>query len=208
MTSQAEDFFTHGDERWVPIGVSKDERRAAAGPRASPIGTSRLFEPPMVDLYPAYRNPSVCSRGYHCVFALSGPRLVVDTFHVNLHGGKAGHAVNGVEPKVKQGMLNNSYAGVGYPLEFTGGLLLGHGVVAMFRACKAIRDLQRLLAYESLLELTFHNGALVASFDRSSQVAELRQQLMTSQPGGTPTPEQTCQRVAELLSGEYDIVTY
>lgn len=69
--------------------------------------------------------------------------------------------------------------GLAFPVRFTGGLLLGDGRI---EELAADRDLHPALSYRTVLELTFESGHLLATVDRSAEMAEMRE---SDEPGAS-----------------------
>jgi hypothetical protein len=169
MTAQIDDIFRYEDAEYAVCGISE--------------GT--LFNPSLLGLNPV-GTCSACWRGYQAVFAIADSRLVLDTLHVNLLAGGEGYArqegppINGVSPTGPRGehdWFNNHYDDLAYPLEYTGGLLLGDGFI---RDLYVHMGFHPAWKYKAVIELVFESGILQAEFDRSRRMARFRERLLAS----------------------------
>lgn len=136
---------------------------------------------------------SACWRGYQAVFSVLDSCLVLDTLDVNLYdydeeSGRftrcEGPPVNGVSPTgpgERHSFCNNFYVGLGYRLQYTGGLLLGDGLIEGLRTCGVFRP---AWTYANVIELVFDQGMLVTEVERSEPMAELRKQILEDCPNG------------------------
>lgn len=167
MTSQINDMFRYRKCEYALAGISEGE----------------FFDPSLLDLKPS-GTCSACWRGYQAVFALSGSRLVLDALHVNLlkpgegYKREEGPLINGVKPGEPRGeydWFNNHYEGLEYNLEYTGGLLLAAGFIKELYVHMGFHPAWK---YERVVELVFDAGILKQEFDRSAQMAELRQRFL------------------------------
>ena len=124
MTAQISDTFRHNGIEFSVSGISEGE----------------LFKPSILDLNPA-GTCTACWRGYQATFAVSRSHLVLNTLHVNLlvadgdrYQRQEGPTINGISPTGSRGeydWFNNNYVGLEYHLEYSGGLLLAHGLVVV-----------------------------------------------------------------------------
>jgi hypothetical protein len=167
MTAQINDVFRYRNHEYAVAGISEGE----------------LFDPSLLDLKPA-GTCTACWRGYQAVFALSGSRLVLDALHVNLlkpgegYGREEGPQINGVkpgEPRGEHDWFNNHYEGLEYHLEYTGGLLLADGFIQELYVHMGFHPAWK---YERVVELIFDGGIVKQEFDRSEQMAEIRQRFL------------------------------
>lgn len=184
MTAQINDSFRYRDAEYSLAGISEGE----------------LFDISLLDLEPAAAS-TACWRGYQAVFAVVQSRLVLDTLHVNLFrpgAGKeryqreVGPVINGVTPspaEKKVDFFNNHYQGLNYHLEYSGGLLLANGFI---RSLYVHMGFHPAWKYESVIELIFNGGILMQEFDRSEQMAEIREMVTKSHSAdGMPTKDET-----------------
>jgi hypothetical protein len=196
MTAQINDMFRYRKCEYALAGISEGE----------------LFDPSLLDLKPS-GTCSACWRGYQAVFALSGPRLVLDALHVNLlkpgegHEREEGPLINGVKPGEPRGeydWFNNHYEGLEFHLEYTGGLLLAAGFIKELYVHMGFHPAWK---YERVVELIFDAGILKQEFDRSAQMAELRQKFL--EPRGAngsdrmPTEDEIAQFVERAFDRSY-----
>lgn len=169
MTAQIDDIFKHNGTDYSVAGISEGE----------------LFEVSQLDLRPV-GICTACWRGYQAIFAVSDSRLVLDTLHANLlaDGEKMerqeGPMINGVTPtgqQEKHDWFNNHYVGLGYHLEYTGGLLLADGFIDNLYVHMGFHTAWK---YTRVVELIFSKGILQNEFDRSDRMAEVRQKMLDS----------------------------
>ena len=163
MTGQISDGF-HYQEREFSISGISDHKT--------------WFKPSRLRLKP--ESPSTaCWRGYVAHFALSAADLVLDQLHIFLVGKdyapKTGPSIKGVKPqgsRAENDWFNNHYLDLGYPLNYTGRLLLGADFI---REQYVHMGPQLPWKYEEVHELVFNEGALVEAYDRSEQMVAIRQ---------------------------------
>ncbi|KPL12677.1 hypothetical protein AMJ74_06400 [candidate division WOR_3 bacterium SM1_77] len=169
MTAQIDDIFRYNDTDYSVVGISEGE----------------LFEPSALDLRPV-GTCTACWRGYQAIFAVSDSRLTLDTLHVSLltedeeMERQEGPTINGVTPTGPQGeydWFDNHYVGLGYHLEYTGGLLLADGFIDDLYEHMGFHPAWK---YTRVVELVFSNGILQKEFDRSDRMAEVRQKILDS----------------------------
>ena len=105
---------------------------------------------------------------------------MLDQLHIYLAGKdyapKKGPSIKGVKPKGQgegRDWFNNHYLDLGYPLKYTGKLLLG---VDFIPALYVHMGTQLSWKYEEVHELVFKEGVLVEAYDRSEQMVALRQE--------------------------------
>ncbi len=164
MTAQIDDVFRYHETEYSIAGISEGE----------------LFDPTLLDLRPV-GTCSACWRGYQAVFADDESRLVLDTLHVSLT--KGGPTINGVVPtgrEEKYDWFDNHYSGLGYRLDYTGGLLLADGFIEELYVHMGFHPAWK---YARVMELVFADGILQSESDRSERMADVRQQVLDS-PGG------------------------
>jgi len=163
MTGQISDSLRYHERDFAIAGVS-DEKT--------------WFKPSHLRLKPESPN-TACWRGFYARFAILNSQLVLDDLHLFLIGEDytptVGPRINGVQPsgsKVDHDWFNNHYQGLGYPLKYTGRLLLGAGFI-----CEHYVHMGTQLPwkYEEVHELVFKQGVLQEAFDRSAQMVAVRQ---------------------------------
>lgn len=192
LTIQINDTFQHEGRKYAVACISE--------------GT--LFNPAILDLQP-FAASTACYRGYQAVFGLIGKRLVLDALQVNLlqqgtSHRREGPTINGVKPtgsRYEYDLFNNNYYGIGFPLEYSGGVLLGDGFI---RNWFVHMGLHPALKYERVVELIFESGILKREFDRSEQMAEVRARVADSPSVGDSQSKPTDDEFAELLERAFD----
>ena len=169
MTVQIDDIFILNDTDYSVAGISE----------------GKLFHPSMLGLRPS-GTCSACWRGYQAIYAVSDSRLTLDTLHVDLltEGDEMlrqeGPSINGVTPTGPQenhDWFNNHYTGLGYHLEYTGGLLLADGFIDNLYIDMGFHPAWK---YTRVLELIFKNGIFQKEFDRSDRMTEVRQKILNA----------------------------
>lgn len=196
MTAQINDTFRYKKREFSIAGISEGE----------------LFDPSLLELKPM-GTCTACWRGYQAIFALSNSRLVLDVLHVNLlKPGEGferdeGPPINGVKPIESQGehdWFNNHYEGLQYHLEYTGGLLLADGFIDELYVHMGFHPAWK---YEHVVELVFDAGIIKHEFDRSEQMAEIRQRFLESRgendSGQIPTQDEIAQFVERAFDRRY-----
>ena len=147
------------------------------------ISSEPLFEPGMLGLAPTGMC-SLCWRGYQGIFSLSDSNLVLKTLHINLldkdqdFASQTGPAINNVSPAGPDSdwdIFNNHYAGMDYRLDYTGGLLLADEFIDELSFHIGFDPAWK---YKRVLELVFVNGVLRKEFDRSEQIANVRNTIL------------------------------
>ena len=193
MTAQIDDTFRYRKREYALAGISEGE----------------LFDPSLLGLKPA-GTCTACWRGYQAVFALSGSRLVLDGLHVNLlksgdrYEREEGPPINGVkpgEPRGEHDWFNNHYEGLDYHLEYTGGLLLADGFIQELYLHMGFHPAWK---YERVVELIFDAGVLKKEFDRSEQMAEIRQRFLELRAEKDSTRMPTEDEIARFVERAFD----
>lgn len=130
---------------------------------------------------------TACYRGALCRYRVDGRRLVLHAAEIGAPPGTAPVPLLGVGPgrsaypEMFRGRL--SYVDIGAPVAFTGRLLVGADVVSIGRLHMGFRP---AYGFARGWELTFRDGVLVASADRSAELAEVRRRLAGTRPGPAP----------------------
>ncbi len=193
MTAQIDDVFRHNGTDFSVTGISEGE----------------LFDPSLLDLKPA-GTCSACWRGYQAIFAVSESHLVLDTLHVNLltegegYERQEGPPINRVTPqgpRDEDDWFNNSYIGLDYHLEYTGGLLLADGFIDDLYVHMGFHPAWK---YTNVIELIFANGILQQEFDRSKQMAEIRQKIIDSRDEDATSRMPTHDEVHDFVERAFD----
>jgi len=193
MTAQINDTFRYRQREYSVAGISEGE----------------LFDPSLLDLKPA-GTCSACWRGYQAVFALFDARLVLDALHVNLlksgegYEREEGPPINGVKPGEPRGeydLFNNHYEGLQYHLEYTSGLLLADGFIKELYVHMGFHPAWK---YEKVVELIFDAGILKQEFERSEQMAEIRQRFLGSRAENDSDGMPTEYKIAMFVERAFD----
>lgn len=164
MTGQISDGFHYQGRDFDIAGISNEKT---------------WFNPSRLRLKPEAPT-TACWRGFLAHFALADAHLVLDRLHIFLVGKDyapaVGPSINGVQPKgpsAEHAWFNNHYLDLGYPLKYTGRLLLGAGFI---RELYVHMGAQLPWKYEEVHELVFREGVLVEAYDRSKPMVAIRQE--------------------------------
>lgn len=158
MTAQVSDVFRYRDAYYALAGISEGE----------------VFD---ISVFGLELNHfcSACWRGYTAEFAVVQGRLVLDELHVRLKRPGEGPAINELKPYLKNGC--DHYEGLGYQLEYSGGLLLADGFIQSLYVHMGFHPAWK---YETVIELIFDAGILKKEIDRSDRMAEIREMAFNS----------------------------
>lgn len=182
MTAQIDDFFLYDEHSYSVSGISEGS----------------LFDPAILEIKPM-SSCTACWRGYFVEYGLVDRHLAVINLHANFYEEGEGYqrlqgpTINGVAPtdsKEEYDWFNNHYEKINFYLEFSGGLLLADGFIRNLYVHMGFHPAWK---YEKVRELIFENGILVADYDRSEKMAEIRE-LATSGglqkgPSGMPSDQ-------------------
>jgi hypothetical protein len=192
MTAQINDTFHYREREYAVAGISEGE----------------LFDPALLELNPR-GVCTACYRGYMAEFAVSNTRLVLRTLQVNLLNpseltAEVGPTFCGVKPTTSLDefeMFNNSYEGLNYHLEYTGGLLLGDGFIEDLYVHMGFHPAWK---YEAVVELVFDAGILMAEYDRSDQMAEFRRGMLENKDEGDAHRMPTDDEIKRFVDRAFD----
>jgi hypothetical protein len=196
MTAQINDAFQHRNTIYSVAGISE----------------GKVFDISVLGLKPSGTS-TACYRGYQAIFAISQSRLVLESLHVNLlpedeenqlYQQQQGPVINGVTPSPSSGginFFNNYYEGLNFPLKYTGGLLLATGFIKNLYVHMGFHQAWK---YEKVIELIFDAGILKKEFDRSDQMAEIREMVAESQNDGDSSKMQTKNEIMRFVERAFD----
>jgi hypothetical protein len=145
------------------------------------ISGNRLLEPKSLGLEPV-SFLSTCWRGFYAEYAIQDLRLVLVNLYVNLLTANreevVGPIIEGVKPERPGSSgkaFNNQYHRINKTIDFSGGVL----VAREYRPQEFDHvGFDAVWNYEKVCELIFDDGVLVAEFDRSDQVFEIRRKFL------------------------------
>ncbi|MFW6163890.1 MAG: hypothetical protein ACODAJ_14055 [Planctomycetota bacterium] len=164
MTAQAHDLVTWHGEAYDLCGANGDG----------------LFDPVAHGLTPAPMC-TACWRGYVCHYAVEEGCLILDDLMVTNAKTPAGRepvlgpAIRGVEPEPEgESFFNCVYRGVGLPVAYSGGMLLGRGFI---RELYVHMGFHPAWKFERVVELVFADGRLERHRDLSDRMREVRETL-------------------------------
>lgn len=168
MTAQAPDIVRHQGIEYAVTAVD---------------GTG-LFEPSALGWQPLPTSTG-CWRGFLCEYAIRDDMLVLDTLELGPdEAGTVPPPLHGVQPQ-PQDSTAWSYECRDLPVPFTGRLLLGDEFVP---AGYLNMGFLPAWCYADVLEVVFDAGRLVASHDRSAELADVRSRL--DGDGTRPAPDE------------------
>jgi hypothetical protein len=167
MTTQFGDTVRYRGRAFALAGVSGEGLFAPVAAGAPPAATS-----------------TANWRGYRCTYAVAGDRLRLEAVRLGLPGPELalvrrgqGRSLFGVPPRLDEGLeawLMGApvvYAGLGAPVLYTGGVLLGDDVI--LRLCGG-GGVPAAWKYRAVHELVFEEGALREAHDLSAAAADFR----------------------------------
>jgi hypothetical protein len=137
-----------------------------------------LFDPADHGLQPSEMS-AACQRGYHCLYSVEDGVLLLQHVKVGHDLGRKREPgttrptkIFGVLP-AEGDHLGTAYNALNHPIPFTGSLLLGRDFIA---------ELYQHVGFQSphncreVIELTFDDGTVVDTVDRSDEMREIRRQ--------------------------------
>lgn len=172
MTGQIPDEFLFQGERYAITGIN--------GPT--------LFNP--FDYGIRTRSASTaCWRGFQAFYTILNNKLVIENLFLN---SKEEKRINGIKPKKKTdfsadeeapffGDFTYYYLKLNLELNFTGSLLIAKEFI---NSMYVHMGFQRPIAYRTVYELTFENGQLVKTVNKSKEMEKRRKD--DSQKGANP----------------------
>jgi hypothetical protein len=171
------------------------------------VSGEALFDPAQLGLKPSWSRSS-CWRGYQAVFAVELQRLVLHDLHVCLFANdlerQAGPVIRDVTPtettEEEGDGFNNHYMGLGCPLNYSGGLLLGEGFLPRMRV---YGEFYPAGMYERVVELVFANGTIVQELDHSSAMDDLRERLVDKDQGLSVSMERLPEFMGRVFAQRY-----
>lgn len=166
MTAQISDRFFYREQEFDLAGVNGEG----------------LFEPELYGLRPV-GTCSACWRGYQCTYVVRDNQLVLDHLDVN-HGTGNENRLELCEPPQLNGRgassnagddlgwFNHTFANLTLPIRFSGGLLLARDFIEELYVHMGFHPAWK---FKEVHELLFKDGDLTQAFDRSSEMAKLRE---------------------------------
>ncbi|MCW2917788.1 MAG: hypothetical protein JWN52_5856 [Actinomycetia bacterium] len=150
---------------------------------------------------------TACWRGYVCDYEVSEGGLTLTGVDIGLCDESGNYlsvdsapALFGVRPRQDEDGVALRYGGFGEPVDFTGGLLIGQEFVDDYYVHMGF---QAGWKYESLYELLFEQGRLVAEHERSAAAAALRALAVDDRPDPSD-PEAVRRWVERSFTLDYD----
>lgn len=136
---------------------------------------------------------TACYHGHTSTFALVDDVLILTDLHIGrLKEGSQWKTINGIEPIRKSfggsvgpyqwpidDNVGRHYVGLNIKTDFTGGILIGSGFVALFKTL----GFQKPHSYKKVFELLFENGLLTTVVDHSEQAETQRNELIRRYEG-------------------------
>ena len=117
--------------------------------------------------------------------------------------GPDGPAINGVLPKAggRDSSFSDNYHNVGLPLPFSGGLMIGDDFV---NDRYVHMGFQSAWKYRKVIEFRFKEGILAATYDRSADMAAIREANAGKDPDALGKPI-TPHGIAEWIGRRFDL---
>ncbi|TFF84944.1 hypothetical protein EU523_00835 [Candidatus Heimdallarchaeota archaeon] len=174
MTGQIPDEFIFKGESYSIAGIK--------GPT--------LFNPRDYDISPQSAS-TACWRGFVAYYAVLEDRLIIDTLFIKC---KEPKEINGIEPKDETSFspedeeyayikhfFSYCYPKINLELDFTGSILIGKDFIDEMYVHMGF---QRPITFRTVYELTFENGQLIKTVNKSKEMDKRR--LEDSQKGARP----------------------
>jgi hypothetical protein len=124
-----------------------------------------------------------CARGYIPTYSILKDNLILASLDINLSKGDSyerleGPEINGIKPSPpdKSHGFNNVYRDMNYPLNYSGGVVIGHSFIGSHSM-----DVRSPWKYKHLIELIFEDGELIQEIDLSLEVGKMRAQKLDYQ---------------------------
>jgi hypothetical protein len=162
MTAQMHDSILLEDQKFSIVGVN---------------GTD-LFQPAAFQMNP-YMTVTSCWRGFVCEYKIESNKLFLNTLQINVDG--QAPRINGANPLVSKGMLNNVYNHLNLPMDFTGEILAGDQFI---RELYMHMGFQPAWKFEIVHQLMISHGTVLDTKDISPEMRRVREGM--SRP---PKPE-------------------
>lgn len=135
-----------------------------------------LFDPSVYGIETSAPH-TACWRGYLCGYALADRHLVLDELQLWSEPRRWPSVRPLLEEffgdrlEIDEGQTSVNATGLGCPIPFTGGLLLGDDFVEELHVRMGFQPAYK---YRRVLELTFESGLLLSQSDRSIEMEEIR----------------------------------
>ena len=135
-----------------------------------------LFDPADHDIATEAQD-TACWRGYVCHYAVANNQLLLDDLQLYLDPSRQTHNRAQIESVFGPGInfdedrFSAGAVGLAHPLPFTGSLLVAKGFIEDLYVHMGFQEAH---SYRNVLELTFEDGQLLGTTDRSEEMAEIR----------------------------------
>ncbi|WP_199300064.1 hypothetical protein [Trichocoleus sp. FACHB-262] len=176
MTGQISDSFDYRNQPYSLVGIRG-------------VG---LFDPAQHGIKPVAIS-TACWRGFFCIYEVADNALFLTTLYIGLGNEDEATAVRGEGPKLfgkvpsryplpkLKWMPNHESSdfkvdGIRELIPFTGGLLLGKDFI---QDMYVHGGYQRAYKFREVHEMVFDSGRLVEEHDRSAQMSELREMILS-----------------------------
>jgi len=188
VTAQIEDTVTYLGHEFALAGIERGD----------------LFRPADYGIN-ARGTGSACWRGSHCRYAVEGDALLLEELWVSLVLDDAvaaregrGVPLAGRLPSYESlGPCKFHYERLAMPLDYTGGLLLGSGLMRF-----VYMGHQPAWQYQQVYELVFEGGRLIAADDRSGAMSVVRARLQ--QADGPPAADPSKDPISAWIERCFD----
>ncbi len=193
MTAQISDRFIYRDQDYSLAGVNGEG----------------LFEPSQYGLRPVAMC-SACWRGYPCTYVIRDNQLLLEQLGIShgLEGGQRGKLtapppLNGRTAEAARGrgvsVFGHKYTGLALPIRFSGGLLLARDFIEELYVHMGFHPAWK---FREIHELILKDGQLSQAYDRSSEMAGLRDGMQGK--GECGDSEQIAAWIDRCFSLKYD----
>jgi hypothetical protein len=185
MTTQIPDTVRYAENDWRLAGVN---------------GTG-LFEPLAHGLRPKSAL-SACWRGYYCNYALLEHTLELERLEIVAHDGPLPNVYGRAPSTSKSPFFAASYASIGQPIEFTGGMLIARGFLKELHVNMGFHPAWK---YTDVVEAKFEAGRLTSLTDCSDAMAQVRARLkqLSLRPAMTSSQEEIAAWIERTFSLKY-----
>ena len=185
MTAQISDFIVWNRDEWSICALENEW----------PFDPKEAFgiEPQMLS--------TACWRGYHCKYEITESQIFLSELCIGIKGQVP--KIEGVEGR-KDKYRGVVYKGLHFPVEYSGGVILGKGFMNEFYVHMGFH---RPHCYEKVFELFVENGKLLGSEDCTSKMEKIRDIVRAYKEENSsntkPTKEEISSFVEEAFSLDY-----
>lgn len=187
MTAQISDRLTYDGKEYSVAAIENDWPFVPQDHGFEPVATS-----------------TACWRGYYSSYAIQDRTLVLTKLTIGLGG------LSRLKPprwrdvhptRCEDDQHSWVYAGVNLPVPYTGGVVVGHGLLGEFYVHMGF---QRPHCYQDVRELLFETGELRTAIDHSERMEQARERLrIHGLDRFKPMPDDVKRFIADAFSVSY-----